>query len=53
MIKQISEQNVEYDGEEDGEDGESEVVALARRSLQLLGQGEGKGQGEEKGLVEG
>ena len=39
MIKTISEQNVVPDGDE-GEDGEGEVVALARRSLQLLGKGE-------------
>jgi vacuolar protein 8 len=45
MIKGISEQNVESDGE-DGDEGEAEVVALARRSLQLLGKG-------EKTLVEG
>ena len=35
MIKTISNKNVESD-EEDGEDGEGEVVALARRSLELL-----------------
>lgn len=38
MIKTISDKNVESDDEE-GEDGEGEVVALARRSLELLGQG--------------
>lgn len=38
MIKTISEKNVESD-DEDGEDGEGEVVALARRSLELLGKG--------------
>lgn len=46
MIKTISEQNVESDNEE-GDDGEAEVVALARRSLQLLG------KGEKQTLVEG
>lgn len=39
MIKTIADQNVESDAE-DTEDGEGEVVALARRSLQLLGKGE-------------
>ena len=38
MIKKISDQNVESEPE-DGDDGEGEVVALARRSLQLLGKG--------------
>ena len=46
MIKTISEQNIEPDSEE-GDDGEAEVVALARRSLQLLG------KGEKQTLVEG
>lgn len=46
MIKKISDQNIEADNE-DTDDGEGEVVALARRSLQLLG------QGERQGLVEG
>ena len=46
MIKAISDKAVESD-DEDGEDGEGEVVALARRSLQLLG------QGEKQTLVEG
>ena len=46
MIKSISDKNIESD-DEDGEDGEGEVVALARRSLQLLG------QGEKQALVEG
>lgn len=36
MIKTISDKNVESD-EDEGEDGEGEVVALARRSLELLG----------------
>lgn len=38
MIKTISDKNIESD-DEDGEDGEGEVVALARRSLELLGKG--------------
>ena len=46
MIKFISDKNVDMD-DEDGEEGEGEVVALARRSLQLLG------QGEKQTLVEG
>lgn len=37
MIKAISDRNVDSD-DEDGEDGEGEVVALARRSLELLGE---------------
>jgi vacuolar protein 8 len=36
-IKDISDKNVESDDEE-GEDGEGEVVALAKRSLELLGE---------------
>ena len=46
VIKNIADQNVESDAE-DGEDGEGEVVGLARRSLQLLG------KGEKQTLVEG
>ncbi|KAL9108146.1 MAG: hypothetical protein Q9187_008332, partial [Circinaria calcarea] len=38
MIKTISDKNIESDDEE-GEDGEGEVVQLARRSLELLSQG--------------
>jgi len=38
MVREIAEKNVESDDEE-AEDGEGEVVALARRSLELLGQG--------------
>ena len=38
MVKTISDKNIESD-EEDGDDGEGEVVALARRSLELLGKG--------------
>lgn len=39
MVKAIADKNVESDEEEGGEDDEGEVVALARRSLELLGQG--------------
>ena len=46
MIKAISDKNIESD-DEDAEDGEAEVVALARRSLELLG------KGPKGGLVEG
>ena len=35
MIKTISDKNIESD-EEEGEEGEGEVVALARRSLEVL-----------------
>lgn len=45
MVKSISDRNIESDDE--GEDGEGEVVALARRSLELLG------QGPKQTLVEG
>lgn len=38
MVKTISEKPVESD-DEDNEDGESEVIALAQRSLELLGKG--------------
>lgn len=37
MIKKISDQNIDTESEEN-DDGEGEVVALARRSLQLLGE---------------
>ena len=37
MIRTISDKTIESD-DEDGEDGEGEVVNLARRSLELLGQ---------------
>jgi vacuolar protein 8 len=47
MIKTIAEQQVESDAEDAEEGGEGEVVALARRSLQLLG------KGEKPTLVEG
>ena len=45
-IRKIADQNVESDNE-DGDDGEAEVVALARRSLQLFG------GDDEQTLVEG
>ena len=38
MVKAISDKNVESD-EEDAEDAEGEVVALARRCLEYLGNG--------------
>lgn len=46
MIKAISDKNIDSD-DEDGDDGEGEVVALARRSLELLG------KGPKRTLVEG
>lgn len=46
MIKTISDKNIDSD-DEDGDDGEGEVVALARRSLELLG------KGPKPALVEG
>jgi vacuolar protein 8 len=45
VVRQISERNVESEGEGDGaesEDGEAEVVALARRCLEISGGGEVK-----------
>ena len=47
MVRDISEKNVESD-DEDNEDGEAEVVALARRCLEL-----GSGSGGKKTLAEG
>ena len=47
MIKSIAEKNLESDGENEDDDGEGEVVALAKRSLQMLG------MGEKTGMVEG
>lgn len=38
MVKEIADKHVESDDEE-GEEGEGEVVALAQRSLELLGKG--------------
>lgn len=46
LVKRISDRNIESDDEET-EDGEGEVVALARRSLELLG------KGPKQTLVEG
>lgn len=46
MVKDIAERVVESD-EEEGEDGEGEVVSLAKRCLELMG------QGEKRSLVEG
>lgn len=51
MIKHISEKNVESDDE--GEEGEGEVVALARRSLELLAGGDSASQRTGTTLVEG
>ncbi len=51
MIKDISEKNVDSDDEE-GEDGEGEVIALAKRSLELLGKGP-EHPGSRQALVEG
>ncbi|KAI4214258.1 MAG: hypothetical protein LQ351_003343 [Letrouitia transgressa] len=48
MIQQISDKNVEAD-DDDTEDGEGEVVALARRALELLG----KSPTARPALVEG
>lgn len=45
MVGTIAEKTVESD-DEDGEDGEQEVVALARRCLELLGK-------NSKMLIEG
>ncbi|KAF2453661.1 vacuolar protein 8 [Lineolata rhizophorae] len=45
MVKSIADQNVESD-DEDGEDDEGEIIALARRCCELLGQ-------NPKTLVEG
>jgi len=36
MVTDISERNIESD-DEDNEDGEGEVVSLARRCLEILG----------------
>ncbi len=38
MVKTISDKHIESDDEE-GEEGEGEVIALAQRSLELLGKG--------------
>jgi vacuolar protein 8 len=52
MVRNIAEKNVESDHEDDGEDGEAEVVSLAKRCAEVLGVGTG-GPGGGKGLVEG
>ena len=46
MVKTISDKSIESD-EEDAEDGEGEVIALARRCLEFLG------NGHKQTLVEG
>ena len=46
MVKTISDKNIESD-EDEGEEGEGEVVALAQRALELLG------KGPKQTLVEG
>ena len=51
MIQSISEKNIESDDE--GEEGEGEVVALARRSLELLAGGDNASQRTGTTLVEG
>lgn len=48
MVQTIADRNIESD-EEDAEDGEGEVVALARRACELLG----KTPASRPGLVEG
>lgn len=48
MIQQIADKNIESD-DDDTEDGEGEVVALARRALELLG----KSPTARPALVEG
>jgi vacuolar protein 8 len=57
MVRDISERTIESD-EEDGEEGEMEVVTLARRCVELLDQGKDSkktfDQGEPKRtLMEG
>lgn len=47
VVRQISEKNVESEGDSEGaeaEDGEAEVIALARRCLELSYGGSGDGQ---------
>lgn len=48
MVTDIAERNIESD-DEDNEDGEGEVVSLARRCLEILG----KNPKNPKTLVEG
>lgn len=52
MIKTIAEKEVEPE-EGDGEDGEGEVVQLARRSLELISKGPSTGPSPNATLVEG
>lgn len=52
MVRKIAEKNVESDHEDDGEDGEAEVVSLAKRCADVLGVWTG-GPGGVKGLIEG
>lgn len=47
MIKTIADQTFDSEAEDGEDNGEGEVIGLARRSLQLLG------KGEKQGLVEG
>lgn len=47
MVKTIADKHVESDDDEEGEEGEGEVIALAQRSLELLG------KGPKQTLVEG
>jgi vacuolar protein 8 len=49
MVRSIAERSVESDREDDGEDGEGEVVGLAKRCAEVLGTSAGGG----RGLVEG
>lgn len=51
MVRSIAERAVESDREDDGEDGEGEVVGLAKRCAEVLGMGVPPGSG--RGLVEG
>ena len=52
MVRTIAERNIESDHEDDGEDGEAEVVGLAKRCAEVLGVGTG-GPSGGKGLIEG
>lgn len=48
MIQTISDKNIESD-DDDADDGESEVRALARRSLELLGERPKQGHSDRQG----
>ena len=51
MVQEISERDAQSDGEgTDSEDGEGEVIVLARRCLDII---DGDGDGSKKTLVEG